>query len=279
MHNVIFIEGLPGSGKTTYAKRISEFYENQGYQVKRFFEGDLHPIDLAWCGYCNKDQMEAILTKYPKFKEKILENTIEENGKYIIAYTRVWHEETTQEFYDEMAKYEVYQWDSKEDFLNVHKQRWERFANDFDPNTVYVFECIFLQNHITELILKHNASKTEMISYFKDLLEKIQKTNPLIFYIYQTDIQTTLERIIEERRTTDPTRNRDWIENVNLFLENTKYGKQMGYTGKDGMLKYGSHRQNMEIDILQSLDAPSHIFSLKYDYEEVFEEMKQISIE
>lgn len=43
---LILIEGLPGSGKSTIAKMVSEILIDQGKQVQLFQEGNLdHPAD------------------------------------------------------------------------------------------------------------------------------------------------------------------------------------------------------------------------------------------
>ena len=45
MKNNIFIEGLPGYGKSTLLNRLARTWPE--YQVYR--QGDLSPAELAWC--------------------------------------------------------------------------------------------------------------------------------------------------------------------------------------------------------------------------------------
>ncbi|MEC9484926.1 MAG: adenylyl-sulfate kinase [Candidatus Izemoplasma sp.] len=78
MGHIIFIEGNPGSGKTTYAKRLKTTLENKGYKVKQYQEGDLHPIDLAWCAIVDESTYVDILNRYP-----MLENDIKQYTKHI----------------------------------------------------------------------------------------------------------------------------------------------------------------------------------------------------
>jgi thymidylate kinase len=47
MKKIYFIEGLPGSGKTTMARRLSKYLESTNEDVVIYNEGDLHPVDLA----------------------------------------------------------------------------------------------------------------------------------------------------------------------------------------------------------------------------------------
>lgn len=277
-HNVIFIEGLPGSGKTTFARRLAEYYKSLGMDVTLYNEGDLHPIDLAWCSYCTESEFAEINKKYPFLKEEIKKHTVKENNYYIIAYARINHPNVSKEFFDDMERYEVSKWESIEDFLAVHKKRWNHFNQTFDSNKLYIFECIFLQNHINELILNHDYSLEKANAYFNDLINQIEDTNPIVFYIQQENIHQTFHRIIEERRSPDKTKYRDWIDNVTNYLESTKYADKRQFLGIDGMERFGHYRQDMELDILHNINVDFQSFLLGKDYEAVFQLMKQYPI-
>ena len=60
----IFIEGVPGTGKSTLLNRLAQ--ERPEYRAYR--EGDLSPVELAWCSYMTKDAYEAVLRRYPDFE-------------------------------------------------------------------------------------------------------------------------------------------------------------------------------------------------------------------
>jgi adenylate kinase len=277
-HRILFIEGLPGSGKTTYANKLKKYYESKGLRVVQFSEGDLHPIDLAWCAMMDKDQLEHVLETYPLLKDEILRLTKKEDDKYITAYTRVRHEEISQTFYDEMKAYEIYRTKNLNTFLEAHLKRYEYFSNHYDQDTLYIFECIFLQNHITELILNYNLDKEEIIDYFQKLIKPLEKLNPMIFYIYQNDIKHIFHKTIEERRTDQPEKYRDWIDEVIIYLESTKYAKSLDFLGREGMLRFGQYRQNLEQKILKKIGIDYKVFELDHDYDRVFEKMKDIEI-
>ncbi|AUD63726.1 hypothetical protein BK010_09030 [Tenericutes bacterium MO-XQ] len=277
-HQLLFIEGLPGSGKTTFAKKLKKYYESKGIRVVQFSEGDLHPIDLAWCTIMDKDQFDNILKKYPVLKDEILRLTKKEDDKFITAYTRVRHEEVSQAFYDDMKSFEIYRTSDLNTFLETHLKRYEYFSNHYDRDTLYIFECIFLQNHITELILNYNQSKEEIIDYFKKLIKPLLKLNPTIFYIYQNNIKHIFNKTIEERRTDQPDKYRDWIDEVVIYLESTHFAKTLNFLGKEGMLRYGKYRQNLEQKVMKKLGLDYEVFELDRDYDQVFEQMKQIDI-
>lgn len=276
LHNTIFIEGLPGSGKTTFALKLKDHLAKQGFNVKTYIEGDLHPLDLAWCSYCTKAQFLALLEKYDSMTEEIKKHTIIENNQYITAYTKINHPEVNQSFFSDWEQYEIYRIHHLKTFLDIHLKRWSNFSNNFDQQTIYIFECVYLQNHINELILTYDADFKTMSDYFIALLQQVKSTHPLILYIKQSNIDSVLDRIIDERRTEDPSRYRDWIDLVNDYVESTKYGPQKGFSGTDGFRSYLHNRQKMALDVLKILPFDHQIYSLDDDYDSVFEQIKKI---
>jgi len=41
------VEGIPGSGKSTFAQKIEEFYTKHNLKANLYNEGSFHPADLA----------------------------------------------------------------------------------------------------------------------------------------------------------------------------------------------------------------------------------------
>ncbi len=66
MANIIIIEGLPGSGKTTFAQQLYDDLKALGKNPKRFLEGEMHPIDFAWIAVLTDEQYQALLKDYPE---------------------------------------------------------------------------------------------------------------------------------------------------------------------------------------------------------------------
>ena len=81
----IFIEGLQGSGKSTLANGLTK--ELPDYQL--YEEGDISPVELAWCGYLNETQYKEVLSKYPDIRDDIKLHTKVETERYVVAYTRI----------------------------------------------------------------------------------------------------------------------------------------------------------------------------------------------
>jgi hypothetical protein len=269
---IIFIEGLPGSGKTIYTKRLSEYLLSLGEEVESYNEGDLHPIDLAWCAILTETEYNELLNKHRKYKEQIIKHSAKRDIGYIVAYTLIRVEDDDVSFYSDYEPYEIYKSNDFEHFKNTHLTLWNTFI---PQDKYYIFECIFLQNHINELILKFNLTIEEMIEYFKELYNQVQGEKT-VYYIKQKKIDTTLKRIIEERRSNNPNYS-DWIDLLAKYFEQTTYGKALGYIGAQGAYQYFVDRQNKELEIVKHL-SNIKIFELEDDYDIVFEEIKKKTI-
>lgn len=267
---IIFIEGNPGSGKTTFAKRLETWFIEQGKSVKMFQEGDLHPIDLAWCAIINQDLYEKTLIEYPMLREDILKLSKKLDDNYVVAYTKVNHKVAPKSFYETMAKYEIYQSETLEPFQTIHQKLWRKFPLTMEEDTIYIFECVMIQNHINELILKYHLSEDEIVLYFQSLIEPLIPLKPLLFFIEQKDVKGAIKHVANERKTDDPTKFKDWIDLVIQYIEETPYASKLGYTGYEGIIQYFKDRQEISLRLLEKIPVASVILSLDHNHEELF---------
>jgi hypothetical protein len=270
---IIFIEGLPGSGKTTFAKKIHQAYQNHNQNVHLYKEGDQHPIDLAWIAIFDQKQYDNLLIQFPSLKNQIESQVVKEGNQYYLAYTKIKIDASTKDFFDVCENHEIYKKDDLSEFLNIHLKRYKNFIDKHKTkDDVYIFECILIQNHINELLLKHGYKSEQIYQYFIELMEPIKEVDYEILYIQQLDVGKTLKRITEERRTTDKALYRDWIDLVIDYISNTPYGSD--YKDFSGCLSYFEIRLKEEIKLLEKLKDHISIFDLDEDYDHVLFEMK-----
>jgi hypothetical protein len=273
MSKIIFIEGNPGSGKTTFAKRLETILSAMGQSVKMFQEGDLHPIDLAWCAILDHKNYQKILHDYPMIKEDILKLSKKLEDDYVIAYTKVDHKIAPREFYDHMATFEIYQTKTLKPFQDTHQKLWNAFPGSMDRDTIYIFECVFIQNHINELILKYHLTEEEIFQYFNELIKPLVPLNPIVFFIEQLDVKQSIEHVAKERKTDDKTKFKDWIDLVVDYIEDTPYALKLGYTGYEGIIQYFKDRQTLSLKLLNEIPVTSMILSLNNNHDELFSMM------
>ncbi len=274
MHRCILIEGLPGSGKTTFSKRVQTYYEQRGFRVKRYSEGELHPIDLAWIATLDEKSYQDRLNKYPELSEPIRANTKKENGRYYVAYTKIRALPEYPDFYKDLAQFEIFRTEDYETFFNAFLSRWKHFGNHHDSDTVYVFECVFLQNHVNELVLKYGFQDERLLEHLKKLLDCVKKLHPKILYIEHDDVKKGIQRIAQERVSTLPGQP-DWFDVVVDYISSERFAAKMGYTEKEGVLRFFADRQRLEKELLPKLDVAHKVYTLKNDYEAVWKAMQR----
>lgn len=192
--NLIIVEGLPGSGKSTTAAMIAEELKKKGKKIVCVDEGaEEHPAD-----YADYD--------FPDFETermRILE-------------------------------------------------KWRSFTQKADPDTIYVFNCIFLQNPMCETMMRFGMDGAASLGYISEILEITRPLHPVIIYIDLPDVRGTIERVIHQRGN-------DWLNAVIDYHVSQGYGKQNGLSGYEGYLKCLEERKTRELRILGALDMEYHI--------------------
>ena len=270
MSKTYFIEGIPGSGKTTYAQRLYDHLQSQGESVELYSEGYLHPIDLAWCSIIRTDKFNALTEKYSAYRDQILTHSKFMKDTVVTAYTKVKVDDQDSAFFDDFSPYEIYRTKDFHHFRDTHLALWETFNDSHEEDTIYIFECIYLQNHINELKLKFSLAEDDMLEYFQQLLDKLSNFETTVFYIKPLNIKETFDRVIDERKSNNENY-KDWIDSVIEYLEGTKLGKELGYIGYNGALRYFKYRQKLECNLLKKLAINKVIFEQHGDYDIVFD--------
>ena len=245
---LILVEGIPGSGKSTIAKKIAAFLKEKGLRVKLYNEGDLHPADLAWHAVVPNEQVPAIKSKYSELWPQIEQQMSSDEQYTYIAYSKVQTENYA--FYADMQSYEVY--DNRkgpELFDALHLRRWKDFgAQVAREDSICIFECAFMQNHIGELLFSRNETYAQIQTHMRKLICAVKELNPLLIYLSQPDIGQTISRVGEARYN----EGFDWLKEFVSYSENTPYAKAHNLQGLSGAIAMQAHRKQMEIKLVQN---------------------------
>lgn len=275
MSNLILIEGIPGSGKTTLSQKTFDYLQASGKASVLYQEGDGHPADLAWCACIPEEKFEIVIKQYPQYAEAIRDISYRDEGYEIIPYTKLDIDDKT--FYSTMENYEVY--DNRcgfEIFTELHKKRWKKFGEEAQlDGKITVFECAYLQNHINELLLFHNMDERDIIDYLLELIQTVKDLNPILIYLEQPKVYETIKRVSDARKNKDG--QHVWMERVMNYIADTPYGKRNALSGFDGMVTYFEQRKKIEQKILSQL--PIKVFRIEnknYDWHDVWNKIKEI---
>ena len=159
----IFIEGIQGSGKSTLLGALAERLD--GFRAWR--EGDVNPLELAWCAYMTPSQYARALEDMPAHREDVESHTERQGERYVTAYTQVRTDDWP--FYQYMEKLEIYSGRrTPEEFTGIILERFEGFRS-----TGCIFECAFLQNIVEELMLYAPYSDEQIVDFYRRLISRL----------------------------------------------------------------------------------------------------------
>jgi len=272
-HRLLLLEGLPGSGKTTYAKRIADTLKRSGLSVRQFNEGELNPFDLGYCALMDAPTFKRHLEHYDEIKEAILANTMKQGDNHVIAYTKVRRPSLSDSFYKDFAAHEVSRLKSPDAIKETYLAHWRAFAATDDENTVFIYGGAFFQNHIDALLLRYDLDQNAIRRYFHDLIESLRPLDPLILYIRQENPKTTILETAAKRTAEKTGGFKDWFEMVMDEIAAMPLSAQKGYRGQEGALRYFTDEQQTELSVLADLPVAKRVITLAGDYEKTYREI------
>ena len=121
--------------------------------------------------------------------------------------------------------------------------KWRDFVSDADRGTVYVFNCIYLQNPMCETMMRFGMSEAESLHYISEITEIIRPLHPLIVYLDQPDPKAAIDRVRSARGSA-------WLDMVIAYHTEQGYGRQNGLSGYDGYIRCLAERRRREMRIL-----------------------------
>lgn len=103
------------------------------------------------------------IQQMPLFQGCMEGNYSLEDDRAIIAYTQLQLPDEGQEWMQYFEQHEVY--DQRvpfDEFKALHFSRWKRFGQEVDPDRITIFECAYLQNHISEMLRAYERNEEEI---------------------------------------------------------------------------------------------------------------------
>jgi hypothetical protein len=249
---LIILEGIPGSGKTTAADAIQEFLEYWNIPSTFYHEGDLdHPADFEAVACLNLDQYIRLLQTYPEYRDILKQNVFLQDNDAIFHYRKL--QETygyilPEMLISELALYDVYEGLPLESYCRLALQRWQTFTDHIQGlHTLSIMECCLLQNPLTVALARHNAPPQSVVTQVKAVAEVIRPLNPLVIYMSPANIRQVLEYVAFERPIV-------WQDFVIHYITHQAYGKAHNLHGYEGVIAFNEMRQALELEILPQLD-------------------------
>ncbi|TKJ88911.1 hypothetical protein PaeCFBP13512_16925 [Paenibacillus sp. CFBP13512] len=265
---LIMVEGLMGAGKTSTASFIQKYLEQQHIQASVFLEGDLdHPVDFESVACLNEDEYRSLLQQFEHDKECIQQMVHSQESNYFFFYQKakqILNDAFPDDLYTYIATYDIYELPLAR-HCELLLQSWKDFVDRVaDKDEVVVLECCFFQNPMCMLLAKSNADQAVITQYILELADIIKPLQPVLIYLYQEDISTTLHRVSAERSS-------EWLDFVIRYYTEQEYGKAYQLSGVEGLIKCLQVRRRLELEILEQL----HIDKVLIDNSELNREQTE----
>ena len=268
---LILVEGIPGAGKTTTARKIKEKLIDEGKEAIFYEEGMSHPADMAWNACLKEDEYNDFIKKCSEMWEgskksiskeelisRIQRQTRIEDNNVILAYTKIdFPEDCYLSLIGDVASKEICDGrKSLDEFRDIHLRRWSKFAEQALLNdNIYIFECAFLQNHIFELLGVYEKSDEEIYLYLKSLLETVKSLSPSIVYIEPSSVEDIIIQAANESKSPEGSRP-DWIDEVANWVSNVNFGKSHNLKGIEGVFYFCKERLRIDKLMIEKLNVP-----------------------
>ena len=261
MKRLYITEGLPCSGKSTVSAFVSDILK-QRYKVCYVDEGSgNHPADYEFHGYLS----EADFHYFTDAEQADIRAAAErkDNG-YIVPLS-----DFGGEMFDKLLQFKIYDFLPWETEYPVMLEKWKSFAENADSDTVYVFNCVLLQNPMCETMMRFGFPFSCSMKYISAINEIISPMKPLIIYLKNDDIKSSVKKVSAERD--------GWLDGVIDYHINGAYGKSINASGFDGYIACLEERQKRELEILSQLDAEHIIIdNPQRDWNKAYSEIKRV---
>ncbi len=255
------VEGLPCSGKSTTSAFISEELK-RAHNVCFVDEGTGdHPADYEFHSFLRERDLLSFSTDE---QSKIISASQKSEYGLVVPLSAF-----SGEMFDELLKYKLYDFLPWETEYPVMLGKWRSFTECSDVNTVYVFNCVFLQNPMCETMMRFGFPLTMSKEYISKIADIIKPLNPVIIYLKNDDIIDSVKKAACERD--------GWLDGVIDYHVNGVYGKSINAHGFGGYISCLEERQRRELQILSQIDIDSLIINdAQKDWDRTYRRIKEI---
>ncbi|MBQ8787590.1 MAG: hypothetical protein IJZ61_08145 [Oscillospiraceae bacterium] len=260
MKKLYIVEGLPCSGKSTTSAFIAEELKKK-YKVCYVDEGTgNHPADYEFHAFLSNTSLQ-------NFNEAEQANIKLEAEKkcdgYIVPISAF-----CGDLFKKLLQFKVYDFLPWETEYPIMLEKWRSFTDCADDSTVYVFNCVLLQNPMCETMMRFNFPIGKSQEYIKIITEIIKPLNPVVIYLKNDDIRSSVEKAAKERS--------DWLDGVIDYHISGAYGKSINAQGYEGYISCLEERQKRELEILSQLDIESVVIDNPHrDWNNSYEVIKE----
>ena len=149
------------------------------------------------------------------------------------------------EMFQQLLQYKIYDFLPWETEMPLMLEKWRQFVREAQEDTIYVFNCVLLQNPMCETMMRFGFDQEESRQYIAQIAEIIRPLDPVVIYLKNEDIAESIRKAAAERP--------GWLDGVIDYHVQGAYGKSIGAAGFEGYIQCLTERQERELWILSTV--------------------------
>lgn len=192
---LIFVEGLPGTGKTTNAQFLQVQLQRNGYDVRWIHEVEhLHPTSFFHEACLTIAEYEDFKSKYPE-SGKILDSiaVVRKASVSIDLLEMEWNyaDAIGNDAFEKLKQYDIWTFPI-EKYQEVTLDKWKFFVeNVLREETIYIIDSSLFQFQIWRFMLK-GIAYDKLQQFIEKLIEISKPLKPVLIYLYRKKVEDSI---------------------------------------------------------------------------------------
>ena len=192
LKQLILVEGLPGTGKTTITKWLADKLKEKGEKVTLLLEGDSRiPCDFYETAGIPKAVFDEICAANPKIVE-----IMQKQGLFAGGYVFLRIDEYPQSIQDILRRWdmgdEMNQMVTAAEYMPCALSRLDNWVQTMESESgLTLIDSGFLQNPINELLFR-GATDSQVQTFIKEIAIRFQPLHPICVYLHRSDAKEAI---------------------------------------------------------------------------------------